>query len=213
MSEQTEDLGALEDEIESDPSPSAKRLSPADWAQIKEFWELGTHSLQQLSDMFGIRRGSIHEKLKRDGVQKGSRAAEVAAMANSKVEEEAEKRVKRISETKEQHYQWSEALGKLVMNTVINAKNNGRLMTADPDLTALNKAAKTLEVVRKERWAILGLDKEDGDPEDIPEFMISELTAEQIAELHASMRADDTPQDHTAGLDLDDDVVVEEGDE
>lgn len=58
---------------------------------------------------------------------------------------------------------------------------------------ALDVAMTTLKKAREERYAVLGLDRDDFvASEDLPELVISELTAEQIEKMRATdLDADD----------------------
>lgn len=212
----SDELDDLESELEETApvkkalsgSPG-KRLTPAEWEEVKTLWELGTVTLAELQDRFGVRSDTLQKRLKGEGVVKGARAAEMGAIAEDVAKDTAVINAKRVADTKESHYSYAEALAKLVMQEVVETKKNKKpIALADANLAALNKAAKTLEVIRKERYTILGLDKEDGDPDDIPELMISEMTEEQIRDIQAAMRSQEE-------IDLnfdDDDVVVEEED-
>lgn len=217
----SEDIEQLEKELEdADKGKSSKRLTPAEWAQIKLFWERGTHTLSDLSEMFGIRADTIQRRLKQDGVEKGARAHEAAEEAQVAAEEEmarqAVETMRRIQDTKDSHYKWNEAIGKMVMQELVDARGKNQPVGArDANLAALNKAAKTLETVRKERYTLLGLDKEDGDPEEMDELIVSELTPDQIERMRAEMRG--MPISEIEGLDTltseIDDGIVEEGGE
>ena len=95
----------------------------------------------------------------------------------------------------------------------------GRLTERDVDTamrevrTALLEADVNLKVVREESWAVLGLDRADAvDPDQIPELVISELTAEQIKELrdrdHTEVDGAETVQ-NPSEQEPDDGVVIE----
>lgn len=211
MSEKSE-IEELEKELEETPSKQ-KRLTPAEWERVKILWEYGNHTLAELSKEFGIRLDTIQRRLKDDGIEKGARAHEVKAAtseaAHDEMARQAADNVKRINETRNDHYRYAEALARMTMAEIVDAKNSKMaLSTKDANLGALNKAAKTLEVLRKERWVLLGLDREDGDPEDMDELMISELSPQQIAAMQAEMRELDY-KDPLGDL-IDDEGVVEE---
>lgn len=208
-----EDLESELDDSGSDSEPEAKRetrLSSADWERIKLLWEFGTHTLADLSKEFGVRGDGIHKRLKKDGIQKGSRAhlAPINAAENDEIAKQAAESMRRIVETRNDHYRYAEVLARMTMAEVIDAKNKSQAISMkDANLAALNKAAKTLEVLRKERWVLLGLDREDGDPEDMDELMISELSQDQIEAMQAEMRGIEY-NDPLSGF-VEDDVVDE----
>lgn len=221
MSEVTED--DLDDDIlaeaEAELSESSKetskvsyrRMTDAEFAEAKTYWELGTKTLQEMADMYGITRPSLHERFKRAGVVRGSRAHELATAAEKETHKERDQKIERIQSTKHNHYIYAEALAKMTMETVLKARQDKRsLSSVDPDLTALNKAAKTLEVLRKERYALLDLDKPDGDDTDIPEILITELNEEQLEQIRAEHEAARNSANNNAVDDLLNDLDIEE---
>ena len=120
---------------------------------------------------------------------------------------QAAENVKRIVETRNDHYRFAEVLARMTMGEIIAAKNAKQAFaTKDANLAAL-------EVLRKERWVILGLDREDGDPEDMDELMITELSQEQIDAMQAEMRGLEYSDPMDSLSDDDNDVVDEEGED
>lgn len=217
MSEIDKEIAALEGELEDEAPVKSKRLTPAEWERLKLLWEMGNHTLSKLSEEFGIRADTIQRRLSADSVQKGARAHEIAQESEDAVKDElaaqATEDLRRVHATKNDHYKWAEALAKLVMGEIVEAKNaKTAIGMRDANITTLGKAAKTLEVLRKERYALLNLDKEDGDPDDIPELLVAEMTEEQIKDLQASMRGvSSSPVDDLDLSALDNSDIVEEG--
>lgn len=164
-------------------------ISKKAFLEAKDLWESGKHTLNDIAAKIGVPAPTLQRALRAAGSRKGSRAVVIAGEEKSVEARIDELQVRRIGETKEQHYSYAEALAKLTIDVVVTAKRNGlRFSTIDRDIAALGKAAKTMEVLRKERYAILGLDRDDmADPEDTPELMVSELTAEQIQEIRAQI--------------------------
>lgn len=208
---------AEEDDITGAPRP---RISPADWEACKQLWEYGNHSLSDLSERFGLRADTIQARLKKEGVEKGSRAHEAASLIadaeNEEMVRQATETTRRIQATKNDHYNWAEAISKLVMQELLDAKKAKSPMGLKNDnLSALNKAAKTLETLRKERYAILGLDTEMGDPDEMDELMVTELTDDQIVSMQSQMRGLGQIKSDLDIEDLTDfdDSIVTEGDE
>jgi len=172
----------LEDEAVS--KKTYKRMTDAEFAEATVFWELGTKTLQEMADIYGITRASLHERFARAGIKRGSRVQEMAAAAEEKVHDEQTVKIERIRSTRDNHYIYAEALAKMTMQTILSARQEKRsIASTDPDLAALGKAAKTLEILRKERYALLDLDKEGGDATDIPELLISELSPDQLDQI------------------------------
>lgn len=188
MSDEIEDI---ENDLDSDDKSGTpgKRLTPEEWESVKNKWELGSATLAQLSEEFGVRADTLQRRLKFEGIVKGCRASEVATAVKEEVINQAVQRTRQIEETRSDHYDYAVAIAKMTMNAIVSAKRDrGSIATATPDLTALGKAAKILEVARKERFAILGLDKEDGDPEEMPELMISVMDEDMIEQVREQSR-------------------------
>lgn len=165
------------------------RMTPRQWAEAEALWEAGEVTLDDLAARFDKDRSAFVRYFKKHGIVKGSRAAarkeEVKEAVAAAGIDEATVLANRIRETKEDHYKMSSALAKLVWAEVLTAKKDEKPFSAIKDnLKALDNAINVLMKARMERFAILGLDKDDYVDEDgLPELVISELTAAQIEEL------------------------------
>lgn len=175
---------------EAPKKTSRKRapLSKKAWAQISALWAIGEVTLTDLSDKFNVAPETISRKMKALGVTKGERAEEHAAEVKKEVEQasidDAKVTASRIKETKEEHYRNSRALAGAAMRVLADAtKKNLPLATAEPDLKAIERAIKIQDSALKQRWTILGLDKDDIDSDDLPNLQITEMTADQIIEV------------------------------
>lgn len=202
------------------------RLTPRQWAEAEALWEAGEVTLDDLAAKFSRDRSAFVRYFKKHGITKGSKAAErkeeVKEAVAAAAIDEATVLANRIRETKEDHYKMSSALAKLVWAEVLTAKKDSRPFAAIKDnLKALDNAMNVLMKARQERFAILGLDKDDYVDEDgLPELVISELTAAQIEELRnrdeEELEASTTaviPEDDQSEIELDDEEIVEEGDD
>jgi transposase-like protein len=175
----------------SDKTPtktSRSRLTAAEIAEAVAMYESGTTTLEDLARKFDKVPETFHRLFKRLGVTKGAKAEEM----KERVKEEVEKAVvddaatlaQRIRETKEEHYKVAAALFKLNWNEVLQAKKAGMtLASIAPNLKAIQLAAQNFKLIRDERYAVLGINDETGDDDEIPELPIHELTQEQIEEM------------------------------
>lgn len=170
-------------------APTAKRLTPKQWAEAEALWESGFVTYEDLRKKFGLAQSSFERHFKKKGIVKGAKAAATKKKVEEKLEaaaiDEATVLAARIRETKEQHYTMANNLGKLIWSEILEAKrNNQPVAVAMNNIKTLREAIASLAVVRAEKWSVLGLDKPDAvDPDELPELVISELTAEQIEEL------------------------------
>ena len=204
------------------------RMTPRQWAEAEALWEAGEVTLDDLAARFGRDRSAFTRYFKKHAIVKGSKAAARKAEVKEAVAaagiDEATVLANRIRETKEDHYKMSSALAKLVWAEVLTAKKDEKPFSSIKDnLKALDNAMNVLMKARSERFAILGLDKDDYVDEDgLPELVISELTAQQIEELRnrdeEGLEAGTVaviPDENLEVVDdeEEDDEIVEEGEE
>lgn len=200
---------------------SSPRLSARKWAEAEALWESGDATLGQLSEKYGLSRQAFQRHFKRHGIVFASkREMHKKAVTESvvkAVQEDATILAARIRETKEEHYKMASGLAKLTWAEILKAKQDGvPVGTAIMNLKALDTAASVLKKVREERYAVLGLDKDVVDETEVPELVISELTAEQIESLRQRSFQEieeievEVDVSDESGTD-DEDGVVEEG--
>lgn len=215
MSEKVE-TGATEPAKKQKQKP---KLTPRQWAEAKALWETGAVTLPELAKKYDRHEQSFAQYFRRHGIKKGSKVAEIAKKVEKKIEEQhandAEIIAARIRETKEEHYKMASGLAKLTWAEILKAKQDSvPVSSALNNLKALESAMNVLKKAREERYSVLGLDRADAvDENEVPELVISELTAEQIAalrersfqemnQLEIDGEIEDVPED--------DDGVVEE---
>lgn len=202
--------------------PKARVLTPKQWAEIEALWESGEVIYEDLVKKYGKSISTYERHFKKHGIVKGAKAAATKKLVEEKMKavavDEAQVIALRIKETKEEHYKMAAALSKLTWQEILKAKQDGApVAVALNNIKALDAAMNVLSKARAERYAILGLDRPDAvDPDELPELIISELTAEQIEELRNrdidELTGLPTNQNLTQpGDDEDDDAVVEEG--
>jgi hypothetical protein len=190
------------------------RLNEEQWAEIESIWERAGATADDLADRFGVSRRAIFDRMKKRGIERGSKAEEVAGAIKDSLADEAVRRAgeiaRRIEATKEEHYKFADQIAKLVMRELANAQRDGRpFATVDANIKTLQKAASTLATVRQERWTVLGIDNIQGDDE-IPELHIEDLTQDQINDLQKQSDEDEDGElDDLGDLDLGDGVVEE----
>lgn len=197
------------------------KLSAREWAQATALWESGEVTLSDLATKFDRHEQSFIAYFKLRGIKKGSNRAKTMAKVEAAVEKQAlsdaEIIAGRIRETKEEHYKMASGLAKLTWGEILKAKQDGvPVGTAINNLKALDTAMAVLKKAREERYAVLGLDRPDAiDENDVPELVISELTADQIEALRARSFRELNELDAVSVEDIDeqigdDDGVVEE---
>ncbi|MCP1540071.1 hypothetical protein [Methylorubrum extorquens] len=203
-----EDDAALGDE---DAAGSARRLTPAEWAQIVDIWELGTASAAEICSRFSIKPETLMKRIKRAGIRRGSRAHEVKAAsteaAKKAVERSAEEltreRKEKIDKAKGEHLLWTETIARQAMALIANAKKEDRpFATEEKNIKTLERTMKILIAARDERFTLLDAHGEVDDKE-LPALTIRDLTDAEV-----KARRDAQEQDDAEILDESDDAAI-----
>jgi hypothetical protein len=197
------------------------QISAGNWAKIEALWESGEATYADLVKTYGRSVSTFERHFRTKKIIKGSKKDEMKARVEQELEktavDEATVMAARIRETKEDHYKMASALARLTWNEVLQTKKDGKPMAAAlNNLKALDSAMNVLKKAREERYSVLGLDRADSvDPDQVPELVISELTAEQVKLLrdrdHTELDGSTTNQDPVLGSP--DNDLVTEGDE
>lgn len=181
---------------DKDEAPKrGKQLSGREWAEIEELWASGEVTLNDLADRFGCNPSYLSQALSKRGVEKGSKADVYRTRAMEEIEEElisdAAMNVRRIKESKEEHYQYSRTIAKLIYAKVVQTvKENVPVSTIKDDITTLKNAMAAIQLARVDRWAITGLDREPDAGDEIPVLPIEEFTDEEIEEIQRNQDAE-----------------------
>lgn len=168
---------------------SSPRMTERQWCEAETLWASGNVTYDSLIAKYGKTKSAFERRFRKNGIVKGSAAAAIKKAAEKKVAEsvisDATLIAARIKETKEEHYKMAAGLAKLVWSHILKTQQERvSVATATNDLKAIDAAMTVLKKAREERYAVLGLDRPDAvDPGDLPELVVSELTAEQIKEL------------------------------
>lgn len=168
-----------------------KRRYPTstEWAKAEALWATGDATLEELSTLVGVSAVSVSLHMKKKKITKGEKAEERRKQVAEKVAKEALSDIgehsRRIKETKDEHYNMARAIANLTWRTILEAQQKATpLASIQPNLKSLETAMNILTKSQQARWQVLGLDRPDAiDDAELPELEITELTAEEIAEL------------------------------
>jgi predicted transcriptional regulator len=194
-----------------------KNLTPKQWSEAEAIWSSGAMTRKTIAEKFGVTENTVRRHMAKYDIERASKVPAhkervEEALAKNAVDD-ATIMATRIRETKEDHYKMAAALGKLTWQEVLKAKQKSEpVSTALGNLKALEVAIGNLKKIREERYSILGLDKDTFvDEEGLPDLVISELTADQIAALKARDHTefDDIPATEDKDDDGDNEVVEE----
>lgn len=167
---------------EGTPKPKkvgTPKLTQAQWAEAEALWETGEYTLKDLSDKFGIRPESMSRGLKSRGSVKGSASVkeEIKKAVAEAASEDPAARAAKIKEVKDRHERFNGVLFGLMSAKLTECKRAGlNERTIEPDINALLKCAKLNEMIRAERYILLGIDDGDDD-EALPDIVVRNLTA------------------------------------
>lgn len=170
---------------EKDSKEKKVRLTAADWATIEEMWASGTVTLEQLAEQFLVNPSFLSRELSKRGVKKGIKSKELAAAATEKVRETLvdvhAQKMKRVAETKDEHYQFAQTLAKLTFQIIANkVKNKQSIHGARDDIRTIKDAMTAISIARDERFRVLGLDRDENTGDEIPALIVTEMTAAEI---------------------------------
>lgn len=168
---------------------TSKRLKESDWIVIVSLWERGETTLSELALKFGISAAALSQGLKRRGAVRGSKAHISEKKIQQKIEDEKEKLIEDIYNFKKRYIKY----GDLIMNLTISEiteckKRSAPLRTVQPDLHALNTAAKNLKSIRHDLFHLYDMyDKETSIEEDF-KFDIGVYTEQDIEALREAQK-------------------------
>lgn len=175
---------------ESDLDEKPRRYpKPSVWAEAEALWATGDVTLQELAEFVGVSTTSVSLHMKQKNISKGEKAEERRKKIAEKVESSSlgsiSEHSARIKETKDEHYNMSKGIALLTWKTIKDAQTSGTPFGAiQPHLKSLEIAMNVLTKAQQSRWQVLGLDRPDAvDSEDLPDLVISELTAEEMEAL------------------------------
>ncbi len=167
---------------------TGKRLTPTEWGQIEEMWASGDFTLVELAETFGANSSYLSTALSKRGIEKGSKAEIYAAAAKDETAKEmisdAANNIKRIKDSKDEHYKYASAIAKLIFSVIAKAiKDEKPLSDIKDDVATLKLAMSGIQMARADRWAITGLDREPDAGDEIPILPIEEFTQKELDEI------------------------------
>jgi len=193
------------------PKPKkGKQLSAKEWAQLEELWASGEVTLEQLSNEFGMNPSYLSQALSKRGIEKGSKADLYKERIQDEIQEEmlsdAAMNIRRINESKEEHYKYARTIGKLIYAKIAQAiQNKTPVAEVKDEILTLKNAMQALEQARASRWAITGLDREPDAGEEIPVLPIEEFTDEELDKIK-NVQDEELNIDNRAIQKLDDEI-------
>ncbi|UBM12769.1 hypothetical protein [Cupriavidus metallidurans] len=141
-------------------------------------------------------------------LERGSRSGELVQKVEERLAQdavdEASETMKRIKDAKNDAYGIATFIHKLIGKTLNDAKKDNKpLSSVTNDIKVLKEAAMAAKIAREERYAVLCIKEDDDDDDELPNFTVAELTADEIHAMKHQQREE-------SGLDDPDTVVVGE---
>lgn len=196
------------EETGSEEEKKGKRLTPAEWAEVRNLYEMGMMKAKDLAEKFGVSRSAISQYFTKHGVVWNSRKEEMEKKIEESVVTFAMKRKQRIEETKTQSYELDAAINAFSRKLLSDAiKGSVPLSTRDKELKALHKLAVVNTLTRQGRYKVLDAEREI-DELELPEIRFKDLSKEEIEKLRE--QEDDDLED-LLSIGGDDEEILDEG--
>lgn len=188
-------------------STTSTHLTPAQKAKAIELWKSGRFTLEDLSKMYGKAPRTFMRLFKKEGIEKGSSAEEIAEKVKEEVKKtavgEVMETVDKIRATKEEHYKVNQVLFKMHWNEITRLVSERLPMAAGAaNFKAIQLALQNFRVIREERYTLLGITEENDISDELPELSIHELTQDQIDEMRAAVASRDDDEMSEDELDM-----------
>ncbi len=199
---------STEPEDESDDKKT-KRPTPAEWAEARNFYELGEMRAAELANKLGVTRSALHQHFSKHKSYFASRKKEIEKKAEEVVSTFALKRKQRIEETKTQTYEMDSAINAYARKILSDAiKGATPLSVKEKELKALHKLTVINTLTRQGRYHVLDADNEI-DENELPSIIFDDLSKKDMDELKRSHKEDEDDLELDLMSVSDDDVVEE----
>jgi len=195
------------------PARTQTRLTKEQKAEIREIWRVGSFSYEELMKKYGVSKATIARTV--EGITHGEDKDEdrnaKAAEAAAKTAVEAAQRGARVSKVKEDAFQRTDTLLRLLMRDIGRAiQANNAISTISADIKAIKTAIETVSLARDELYTILGIDPNEVDEKDLPELVFRIIEDDDIRSIQ-ERNARVFDKDALIDIDEDDGEVVVEG--
>jgi predicted DNA-binding protein YlxM (UPF0122 family) len=198
------------------PDGRTKKLRPRDWLEICNLASSGV-KVPEIAATYGMDTSVIYKGLKKRHVNVSAIAAEMAMRDNERQRNEM---IAKIREAKDRSLQYNDYLEKRIMSELVNAQKAGLATSTTLDgIKALKLAMDAIAKGRENKWAILGLDKENDQADAaLPDLPIRVLTEEETnamrerQDIEDGVLSDEDLDAAMADLDEEGDVVSEDED-
>lgn len=158
-----------------------KTLTKAEWAEAKGIYEAGKMTKVDLAKKFGVSRITMTNGLNGMGAVWGARSKEIENATVEAAKGTELKLFEEIAEMKAKRRKSIEILDQLQTRTMGKLlQENLPLASKADEFRTLNTMIKNAKLVREELWAIYDLDRDPDGADEIPEFIVSEYTADEV---------------------------------
>ncbi len=195
------------------------KLSSGAWAEVEGLWQSGEATLAELSETFGPSARALQNRFAKVGITKGEKAAALATAVRQEVElASPDQLVERAKDIRERSYLNALTVENLVMAQLQLAEHDPSLvLRAGAAIKMLSLAAASLERLHTLKKSALGLDRDSGIADELPQIVIRDLTDEEMTSMRESAKAEDEPDDLPSEIEEngdqdrsseDDDIVI-----
>lgn len=174
----------------------SKRLTPDEWVKAKSMWRSGRYTLDAIATQVGCSRNNLHRRFTKEGIEKGEdiQAGEKAIRQSieNTTAQRAEELGKLTVDIKEETLKAIRLLNKRVMYEIGQcAQQQKPFGMIKDDVKTLHEASKMLGNNYSTAESILGINKDDLDPDEIlPEMVVRVMNQDDVAEIRAQQEAE-----------------------
>lgn len=174
----------------------SKRLTPDEWQKAKSMWRSGRYTLDAIAAQVGCSRNNLHRRFAKEEISKGEDITAGEKAIRQSIEntsaQRAEELAKLTVDIKEETLKAIRLLNKRVMFEIGQcAQQQKPFGMIKDDVKTLHEASKMLGNNYSTAESILGINKDDLDPDEIlPEMVVRVMNDDDIAELRNQQEAE-----------------------
>lgn len=169
----------------SETPSNTRHLTEAEWAEAKGLYETGKMTKSSLAKKYNVSRPTMTNGLNARGAVYGSRSSEVEKATIENAKSDAAKLSDEIATMRQDRLKNIDLADKLQRKLIAEALRDSRPLSSMADeFRTLNMVLKNNKIIREEYWAVYDLDRDPDAGDEIPEFIVSEYTDDEIDALN-----------------------------
>ena len=164
------------------------KLTPAVWAEIRGYWQLGEATLETRSTRYGVTTSTLQSHFQKQGCIKGAMAHEIAVGIQKEIFagniDDRDVRISKGREARAKDFQNASRIEALLAAQIEESlKGSAEAFKSSAVIRTLALAAQAFERTSAMKFKALGLDHIES-LDELPMIIIQDLTEERLAEIH-----------------------------